>query len=357
MDFRKLFDKIVTLFRTISDALGIQWAPLNIPISRRLQTLAAFGWICLPLFGEGLTIYLYIKLLYSSYWWLALLYAVWMLNDVEICQKGGRTCEWVRNWSWWRYYCDYFPLKLVKTTELDPSRNYLFACFPHGLLCAGAYGSFATNALGFYKLFPGMSCNLIILAGHFMVPLFREYLLSLGMCSSSRESLRCLLDTKQHRGKCVALMIGGAAEALDSHPGEYKIILSRRQGFIRIAMSTGAPIVPVISFGETDVFRPLNNPEDSWLRKFQEKVRQVTGISPMFPIGRGLLQYSYGFVPLRTPVTTVVGSPMEVVKNLEPTDEEVNRVHAEFKRHLVELFESEKSKYIKNSEDVHLIIT
>ncbi|CAH2208275.1 jg885, partial [Pararge aegeria aegeria] len=66
-----------------------------------------------------------------------------------------------------------------------------------------------------------------------------------------------------------------------------------------------SPLVPVFSFGEPDVFRPPNNPQDSLLRKFQEKVRQLTGISPMFPIGRGVFQYSIGVVPLRSPVTTV----------------------------------------------------
>lgn len=74
---------------------------------------------------------------------------------------------------------------------------------------------------------------------------------------------------------------------------------------INFLANSSAPLVPVFSFGETDVFRPFNNPEDGFLRRFQEKVRQLTGISPMFPIGRGMFQYSYGVVPLRSPVTTV----------------------------------------------------
>lgn len=70
-------------------------------------------------------------------------------------------------------------------------------------------------------------------------------------------------------------------------------------------LSFRSPLVPVFSFGETDVFRPINNPSESLLRKIQEKIRQITGISPMFPLGRGLFQYSFGVVPLRKPVTTV----------------------------------------------------
>lgn len=63
--------------------------------------------------------------------------------------------------------------------------------------------------------------------------------------------------------------------------------------------------MPVFSFGEIDVFRHMSNPPDSFLRKVQEKVRQITGISPIFPIGRGVFQYSFGILPLRAPITIV----------------------------------------------------
>ncbi|XP_028043923.1 2-acylglycerol O-acyltransferase 2-A-like [Bombyx mandarina] len=352
-----MLETAADMFRKISRSVGIEWAPLNVPMSRRLQTLAATAWVCLALFGQGTLLYLFLTLLYSDYWWLGILYAAWMLNDIDVCHKGGRTIQWVRNWGWWNYFRDYFPIKLVKTADLEPSKNYLFACYPHGVLSSGAYCSFATNALNFHKLFPGLTPHLIVLGGHFLFPFFRDLILSLGTCASSQESLLHLLNPKRFQGNCVAIMVGGAAEALDSHPGKYKIILSRRKGFIRIAMKSGASLVPVFSFGETDVFRPLNNPENSLLRRIQEKVRQITGVSPVFPLGRGMFQYSFGVVPLRSPVTTVVGAPMEVTRNLEPTDEEVDEVHAEFTKRLVQLFENEKSKYLKNHEEVQLVIT
>lgn len=52
-----------------------------------------------------------------------------------------------------------------------------------------------------------------------------------------------------------------------------------------------------------------------------------------------------------------VGAPMEVKKNLEPTPEEIDAVHADFTKRLVALFESEKKKYLKYHEDAKLIIT
>ncbi|CAB3221099.1 unnamed protein product [Arctia plantaginis] len=347
----------IKIFNKVSNVLGIEWAPLNTPRTRRLQTLGAMGVIYFMLFGEAVSIYLFLTLAYSSLWWVAIVYGIWMLRDIDICSRGGRKSEWVRNWRWWRYYCDYFPIKLVKTVELDSDRNYMFAIFPHGVLSFGAFGAFCTNATGFQKLFPGMSSHFITLGGHFLVPFFRDFGLALGICSSSEESLLHLLDQKKYKGNCVAMTVGGAAEALDAHPKAYKVILKRRKGFIRVAMKSGSPIVPVFSFGENDLYRPLSNPENSLLRRFQEKVRKITGISPMFPLGRGVFQYSYGVVPMRSPVTTVVGAPMEVKKNLEPTPEEIDAVHAEFTTRLVALFESEKKKYLKYHKDAQLIIT
>ncbi|XP_004922950.1 2-acylglycerol O-acyltransferase 2-A [Bombyx mori] len=355
-DLRSLivFEMVIKMFRQVSKSAGIEWAPLDVPMHRRLQTLAVAAWVFLAIFGEGIMLYFFIKLLYSSFWWLAFLYAVWMMSDIGICHKGGRTVQWVRNWGWWNYFRDFFPIKLVKTAELDPSKNYLFACFPHGVLSSGAFCSFATNALDFHKLFPGLTPHLVILGRHFLVPFARDVILSLGTCAPSQESLLYMLNPKRYQGQCVAMMVGGAAEALDSHPGKYIVILSRRKGFIRIAMKSGASLVPVFSFGENEVFRPLHN---SLVRRFQEKLRRHTGIASVFPLGRGLFQYSFGVVPLRNPVTTVVGTPMEVKRNLDPTDEEVDEVHAEFTRRLVQLFENEKSKYLKNHEEVQLVIT
>lgn len=42
--------------------------------------------------------------------------------------------KWIRNWTVWKYFVDYFPAELVRTVELSPNTNYLFAIFPHGIL-------------------------------------------------------------------------------------------------------------------------------------------------------------------------------------------------------------------------------
>ena len=51
------------------------------------------------------------------------MYLAWWLWDVQTCNTGGRRSRlvpWVRGLRVWRHLRDYFPIRLVKTADLDP---------------------------------------------------------------------------------------------------------------------------------------------------------------------------------------------------------------------------------------------
>ena len=73
--------------------------------------------------------------------------------------------RWFRSSRIWQYYCDFYPIKLIKTADLDPGRSYLMGSHPHGLLCSGAFGVFATDKVGFEEAYPGFNRNLLTLQG------------------------------------------------------------------------------------------------------------------------------------------------------------------------------------------------
>lgn len=72
----------------------------------------------------------------------------------------------------------------------------------------------------------------------FKPPLFRDYIMSSGMCNVTRESCEYIL-TKKGPGNSVVIVVGGAEEAFDAHPDTYTIILKPRKGFIKLALRTG----------------------------------------------------------------------------------------------------------------------
>lgn len=350
----------------------VEFAPLHVPLERRLQTLAAAAWFFITAFGSPMSWCFTLLALLFGYHWLRLLviaYLIFAYCDRETSLTGGRRKRLYipfRNFVWWRYFRNYFPVELVKTVDLDPSKNYLFCSFPHGILATGITSAFGTNALDCAKKFPGLDFRVLTLDQNFQTPFFREYVLSFGMCSCDARSINYLLSTKPTindgptedpvTGRAIILIVGGAAEALKCKPGSYRILLKKRKGFVRIALMNGAPLVPIFSFGETDLYDQFSNPDGSRLRKFQESVKKITGIAPIFPIGRGFFQYTFGIVPNRKPLHVVVGSPLELPKIENPSNEEINEYHAKFTEKLIELFETHKSKYIEDHENVSLIL-
>lgn len=71
---------------------------------------------------------------------------------------------------------------------------------------------------------------------------------------------------------------------------------------------SSAALVPIFSFGENELFDQVANSHGSWLRRIQNRLQKIMGISlPLFH-GRGVFQYSFGLMPYRQPITTV-GEP------------------------------------------------
>lgn len=152
------------------------------------------------------------------------------------------------------------------------------------------------------------------------------------------------------------LVVGGAQEALYARPGNHRIVLNKRKGFVKIAIQTGASLVPVFSFGEVDIFDQPPNEPGTKIRAYQDFVKRWTGIAPALFYGRGLSEKSFGLIPYRRPITTVIGAPIEVTQNPKPSRDEVDALHQKFVEQLQKLFEDHKDKYIKNSEHAKLIL-
>ncbi|XP_052784158.1 2-acylglycerol O-acyltransferase 2-like isoform X2 [Mya arenaria] len=282
---------------------GIDFAPLNIPLERRIQTLCLSQWVLCFLFGGFGCLFFCIYLLFTKYYWIPLLYLVWYYYDRSSSETGGNPIRFIRYNVVWRKMRDYFPAKLHKTADLDPNKSYVFGIHPHGIMQYSGFLSFATEAMGFSEMFPGIFPHLVILHGQFQFPFYRDYLLSSGMCSVSRKSFDWILN---HRGHAACVVVGGAVEALESNPGHFNLVVMKRKGFIKQALIHGASVVPVFTFGENDVYEQVQNPEGSRLKRLQIFLtHKIFGFSmPIFK-GRGIFNYTFGIFPYRRPLNTV----------------------------------------------------
>lgn len=121
-----------------------------------------------------------------------------------------------------------------------------------------------------------------------------------------------------------------------------QIILSKRKGFIKLALQTGADIIPLYSFGANQTYYRIAGPH-SWLCKISTALR--VSITPW--LGRWWIPL--GVIPFQYPIMTVTGDVFSVpkVEESEVTDELVEKVHADFCQALRSLFDRYKKVYVE----------
>ncbi|KAI0225401.1 diacylglycerol O-acyltransferase 1 [Massospora cicadina] len=302
-----------------SSVLGkIKFAPLNVPIYRRRQTLAVVINALLP---------------FASQWFFFLCFLVPILWPILV-----GAVEWMRRLPLWKWYAEFFPAKLIAESPLDPKRNYIFGYHP--------------TATGVGSIFPGLKIRLLTLESNFRIPIYREFLLSMGFASVSRKSITTILDLGP--GNSCLIVIGGAEESLESKPESANLVLAHRLGFVRMAIIKGADLVPVFGFGENQLYDQVDNKNGTWTRSFQTRLKHAFGFTlPLF-YGRGIFTYNFGMLPHRLPLNVIVGSPISVQQNPDPSKEMVQAVHAQYLQALTNLYNRNKGAYWIGSDPPEL---
>ncbi|RAL06287.1 diacylglycerol acyltransferase type 2A [Aspergillus ibericus CBS 121593] len=341
---------------------SIHWAPLNIGLERRLQTLVVLcHTLTIAIFLTGFFFTCAIPL----FWPLLLPYLIFISLFSTAATSGnlsGRS-DFLRSLSVWSIYASYFPARLHRSEPLLPTRKYIFGYHPHGIISHGAFAAFATEALGFSRLFPGITNTLLTLDSNFRIPFYREYALAMGIASVSRESCENLLTKGgidgEGMGRAITIVIGGARESLDALPHTLRLVLKRRKGFIKLAIHTGADLVPVLAFGENDLYEQVRSENHPVIHKLQMLVKHTMGFTiPLFH-ARGVFNYDVGLMPYRRPLNIVVGRPIHVVQQRDREkigDDYINHLHSLYVRELERLWEEWKDVYAKDrTSDIEIV--
>ena len=329
---------------------SIHFAPLSIPLKRRLQTLV----VLTHTLSVAVVLATYFLLCTVPIFWPLLVpYLLYVLfSKAHFSGTLSRRSEFLRSLKMWSLFASYFPARLHRSAPLPATRKYIFGYHPHGIISHGAFAAFATEALGFSQLFPGITNTLLTLDTNFRFPLYREYVLALGIMSVSRISCENILSrggsNGEGMGRAVTIVVGGASESLDARPYSLRLVLKRRKGFVRLAIRTGADLVPVLAFGENDLYDQIQSEAHPLIHKVQLAVKKMVGFTvPLFH-ARGVFNYDIGLMPYRRPLNIVVGRPIKVVQNPKPEEAYVDEIHSAYIADLERIWEEWKDVFAKD---------
>ncbi|KAI0447024.1 diacylglycerol acyltransferase-domain-containing protein [Xylaria telfairii] len=332
---------------------GIRWAPWNVPFKRRGQTLV----VLMHSLSIVATVSLFFAFCANPFAWpLLLIYLLHVLSSKAATDGSLKyRSEWFRKSYVWHFFADYYPARLHKTHDLPETRKYIFGYHPHGIISHGAWAAFATEALGFSRKFPGITNSLLTLDSNFRIPFYREYILSMGVRSVSKESIVNILNkggpNGEGMGRGVTVVVGGARESLEAQPGMMRLILKERKGFIKMAVRCGADLVPVLAFGENNLYDQLQPQEHPFMHRIQMFILKVWKFTLPFLHGRGIFNYDVGLMPYRRPLNIVVGAPIKVRQSSSVDLEEINRLHGLYIAELEKLWDRYKDEFAPDRKE------
>jgi 1-acyl-sn-glycerol-3-phosphate acyltransferase len=150
------------------------------------------------------------------------------------------------------------------------------------------------------------------------MPVLGDYFRKMGVLPARAESIAAALE----RGHDVALWPGGERDSLRPWVKRDQATLAGRKGFVRLAIRTGVPIVPIATIGGPDAMpvvasgrrlaKTLRLDKFARLKMFPIAIQLPWGISP------ALLPE----VPLPTKIRTAFQEPIEVDPDPERADDE-----------------------------------
>ncbi len=255
--------------------------------------------------------------------------------------RGGRPWRYFRQLPFWKHFREYFPIEVRlknPNTKFPKDRKYLFGYHPHGVASMGAMGAFGPLHEEVGNLLDGLEISGCTLESNFRIPGVREFLLAMGGISVSEQSIKFALSDA---GRAVLVVLGGANEALHAKPLKHDVVIKRRFGFFRIAISTGSAVVPVYSFGENDIYDQI---EHNFARRINEFLVKYLGFFIPIYFGTGLpciggTQTIFHPVPKRRAIITVIGDPIHVERKSQVTSEDIEKLKQQYIAGLEDIFD------------------
>lgn len=237
----------------------------------------------------------------------------------------------------------YHSMRMVWPKSLQPPNlpgPKIFCAIPHGLAPVGvvAYPVWS-------KLFGERLCRWTCAPVVLKLPVISYFLEKVGFVAASTANIKSVLRKDQS----VGVVLDGIAGMFQLDSSCEKGYVKERKGIVKIALTTGTPLVPVYCFGVTSLWRIIVDPF-GWLERLSLFLN--VSVTPFCGRPFGILPFG---PPFRHPILTAIGDPIMVPKIEQPSQEEIDLYHGKLMDGFLGTFEQHKASYGWSNRRLQLV--
>jgi 1-acyl-sn-glycerol-3-phosphate acyltransferase len=221
---------------------------------------------------------------------------------------------------------------IVEGGEYRRDKNYLICYFPHALYPYAFWLIYDYMKEHFAIRFLYTGADIVL-----WVPILRRIHAWWGFTKVSYKPLQENLQ-RPYPYNTLMLQPDGIRGMFYGINGKHEqVVLHRRRGFCRVALETGASLVPCYVFGANQLYRRTWGPQSR-----ADRLSKKLGISFVYWTGRW--GCPFGFMPAKTKLVVALGKPIPVSPVERPSKEQIEALHATFVQAIKDLYDRYKHK-------------
>lgn len=214
------------------------------------------------------------------------------------------------------------------STEITKEEPHIYLFHPHGLFTVSHYLHTGTRMTDWKDTnSKGTALHVI-----WWLPFGKEIMEQHNFVPSNYVDMKHVLDSK----KSLSVTLGGVREMPMACDNKIILNILKKRGIFKMALETGVSLVPVMVYGENEIYQQ----SDNWLlRRLNEFLLSYNLYLPIPKWKSYLTWWSLFHKPLAHPVRTYVGAPISVTKKEIPTEEDIVALREKYFLELHKLYE------------------
>jgi 1-acyl-sn-glycerol-3-phosphate acyltransferase len=167
--------------------------------------------------------------------------------------------------------------------------------------------------------------------GYFMLPFIKDIIPLLNAIPSDEYSIRDTLQTES-----ISITLGGVDEMRRGSPKDLQLVVRKRRGIFKIALEMGVPIVPILTYGEQEIF-----PESDLgiLKMYNELMYDWFRFRIPFPTLNSVINWTRLSQTALEPIVSYTGKPIRTKKIPNPTERQIKKLRDLYIQRLQDLFD------------------